>query len=85
MKQDWETKRYSLDDIEGNDAEFNGNSHNINWIEFLLSKCNWETLETLNGKEGQNLLTKLQILDIQGKIESKQPSDVNIAFDAGII
>ncbi len=67
MPQDWETKRYTLEDVEVDNTDFNENSHTTDWIQILLSKCNWEIIETIKTKEGQQILAQNQIEDMQGK------------------
>ena len=81
MSPDWETKRYTLEDIEENDSEFNEKSRKINWIRFLLSKCNWEVIESLVTNEGHQLLTRHQIEEIQDVIEEIKPNQINVALD----
>ncbi len=81
MSPDWETKRYTLEDLEENDSKFNGNSHKTDWIRVLLSKCNWEVIESIETKEGHKLLKKHQIEDIQNILKNSDSKETNIALD----
>ncbi|MHA1112535.1 MAG: hypothetical protein ACTSRE_15685 [Promethearchaeota archaeon] len=81
MPQEWETKRYTLEDIDENTTEFNGNSHKTDWIKILVSNCSWEIIETIKTEEGQSLLTKNQIEIMQRNLASKDLTELNKALD----
>ncbi|TFG20455.1 MAG: hypothetical protein EU530_03055, partial [Promethearchaeota archaeon] len=81
MPQDWETKRYTLEDMDENATEFNGNSHTADWINILLSNCNWENVEAIKTEEGQPLLTKNQLEEMQRNLASKSQPGIDHAFD----
>ncbi len=81
MPQDWETKRYTLEDMDESTTDLNGNSYSADWINILLSNCNWEDVEAIKTEEGQPLLTKNQLKGMQRNLASKNLPEIDSAFD----
>jgi Cdc6-like AAA superfamily ATPase len=81
MPQDWDTKRYTLEDIEEIDPNFNGNLNSTNWILLLINKCKWNVIESIVTKEGQSILTKSTLESIQERLDSNIPTKMDNALN----
>ena len=81
MKHDWETKRYTFEDLKSKDTETNEHSYHENWVEYLILKSNWDAIEIILTKKERPLLLKSQILLIQNHLKSSTHADIETAFE----
>jgi GTPase SAR1 family protein/ferritin len=77
MKQDWETKRYTLDNLGKKNGITNENSSNTDWIDILLKSTIWRNIEGIIFDGNHPLLSKEQILSIHTNLNSNILDGVN--------
>ena len=81
MKQDWETKRYTLDNLDEKNGILNEKSHNTDWLGTLLKTTNWNNIESVIVDGNLPLLTKEQILSIRTNLNSAILEEIKQGYE----